>query len=266
MATFFDIKFSHWNHSPECKAWVDKSFDYYVLNFAETGSLEFKLGNNSPVRLNGPVAWLAFPGAHFQFGHKTHQKETWNHRYIAFHGTFADELMQRGIFSIDSPLIPIHNSDRFTVAFNELLYYLDNPVRGNGRATNMLIGLLLQLHEQKIELQFQQMDSRIKSLIKKIKESPAKDWDFEYEAAKMDLSLSHLRKLFTDAINQPPGVFLIAQRMILAAEVLKKTSLSITEIAEICSYDDIYYFNKSFKKHHAIPPGKYRKQARLLDI
>lgn len=263
MADFFNIKFSHWDNVPECRSWVDKSFNYYVLDFAEVGSLEFRLGNNSPVQLNGPVTWLTFPGTKFQFGHKTRQTKAWHHRYIAFHGKFADELVQCGLFSIDTPVLPIYNSDRFTVAFDELLDYLDNPVRGNDRAANMLIGLLLQLHEQKIELQFQKMDKRIKNLMNQIKESPAKSWDLKYEAAKMNLSFSHFRKLFTDAVNQPPGVFLIAQRMLLAAEMLKKTSLSITEIAEMCSYDDIYYFNKSFKKYHAIPPGKYRKQARL---
>jgi len=48
--------------------------------------------------------------------------------------------------------------------------------------------------------------------------------------------------------------------MSLAAKMLKESTLPISEIAEICAYEDIYYFNKSFKKHHGIPPGKYRKQ------
>ena len=52
--------------------------------------------------------------------------------------------------------------------------------------------------------------------------------------------------------------------MELAARLLKEPQLTLTEIAERCGYDDIYYFNKSFKQYHSISPGRYRKQVLIF--
>lgn len=265
MTTFFDIKFLHWNYFPECKTWVSKYFDYYVLDFAESGTLNLSIDNSLPVKLDGPVAWLTFPGTLFQFGKKSNDNGTWNHRYIAFCGSFGDELVKRGIFTPDSPVIPINNPARFTIAFDELLHYLSTPVWGMDRAANMLEGLLLQLHEQKQQSQFEQMDNRIKKLIEKIRLFPAENWDFILESKRLSLSYSHFRKLFREGMNQAPTLFLIGTRMELAARLLKEPRLTLTEIADRCGYGDIYYFNKSFKKYHSISPGKYRKQSLIFN-
>lgn len=264
MANFFDIKFLHWSYVPECSNRTNKYFDYYVLDFAESGTLKFSMDNASPVELNGPVAWLTFPGPYFQFGKNSGDTGTWKHRYVAFRGPFGDELVKRGIFTLDSPIIPISNPERFAIAFDELQNYLNNPVLGVDRAANMLEGLLLQLHEQKQQSQFEQMDNRIKKLVEKIRQFPAENWDFTHEAQKMLLSYSHFRKLFHDGMNQSPTLFLIGARMELAAKLLKEPLLTLAEIAEQCGYDDIYYFNKSFKKYHSISPGRYRKQSLMF--
>ncbi len=264
MATFFDIKFLHWDHVPECKVWISKCFDYYVLDFAAAGTLQFSMDNSPPLNLVGPVAWLTFPGAHFQFGKRSGDSGAWEHRYVAFRGVFADEMVKRGIFNRNSPVIPISNPIRFGIAFDELLRYLNVPALGTDRAANMLEGLLLQLHEQKQQLQFDKMDARIRNLTVKIRQNPEADWDFRMEAKKMLLSSSHFRKLFHDGMNQSPTLFLIGTRMDLAAKLLKGTLLNISEIAERCGYDDIYYFSKSFKKHHSISPGRYRKQSLIF--
>ncbi len=265
MAIFFDIKFLHWNCIQECKTWISKSFDYYVLDFAESGTLKFSMDDSPPETLTGPVAWLTFPGPHFHFGKLNNNDGNWNHRYVAFHGPFADELVKRGIFNQSSPVIPINNPARFKMAFDELLNYLIKPVLGMDRAGNMLEGLLLQLHEQQQQSQFEQMDNRIKRLVEKIRQCPAQNWNFMLEAKKLSLSYSHFRKLFNAGMNQAPTLFLISARMELAASFLKKPELTLTEIAERCGYEDIYYFNKSFKKYYSISPGKYRKQALIFN-
>jgi AraC-like DNA-binding protein len=264
MADFFDIKFLHWNTVPECKVWISKCFDYYVLDFAAKGTLDFSIDNSKPISLDAPVAWLTFPGPRFQFGKRSGDSGVWEHRYVAFNGAFADEMVGRGIFNRNSPVIPIGNPDRFKMAFDELLRYLDSPAWGTGRAANMLEGLLLQLHEQKQQSQFEQMDGRIRSLVVKVRKNPEGKWNFRQEAKKMLLSNSHFRKLFHDGMNQSPTFFLIGARMDLAARLLKETLLTIAEIAERCGYDDIYYFSKSFKKHHSISPGRYRRQSLIF--
>ncbi len=261
VSTFFGIRYPCWGHAPRCRAWVSKFFDYYVLDFAESGSLELRVGDAPMRQLKGPVAWLTYPGSHFQFGKRGGDAGTWEHRYVAFSGAFGDELARKGIFTVDAPIIPIHNLNRFTMAFDELLAYLDNPVWGMDRAAIMLEGLILQLHEQELQQRFEKMDARIKGLVAGVRQDPAKEWDFAQEAGRLGLSNSHFRKLFHDGMNQPPTLFLIGERMKRAARMLREEASTLTEIAERCGYEDIYFFNKTFKKHHGVSPGRYRRQA-----
>ena len=261
MPNLFDIKFLRWGHSPECDARLSQYFDYYVLDFALSGSLELSLDHAPPVILSGPVAWLTFPGMHFRFGDLDEKGYRWNHRYVAFHGPFADEILRWKLFPMHYPIINIYNAPRFVRVFDNLLNYLGDPVLGYDRAVIMLEGLLLQLHEQDAEMQFDHMDSRVKNLADEVRKNPNKDWNFRHEAEKLHLSYSHLRKLFHDGIRQPLNAFLIAEKMNAAAGMLVNTDLTIAEIAEQCGFEDIYHFSKTFKKHHNFPPGKYRKQA-----
>ncbi|WP_231637542.1 helix-turn-helix domain-containing protein [Paenibacillus sp. FJAT-27812] len=46
-----------------------------------------------------------------------------------------------------------------------------------------------------------------------------------------------------------------------ARELLRKTDLSIEEIAIQTGYVEYYYFNKVFKKHCGITPSKFRKSS-----
>lgn len=264
MPNLFDIKFLHWGHTSECDAWIDRYFDYYVLDFALSGKLTLSLDHAAPTVLSGPVAWLTFPGVHFEFGSPKRNSYRWNHRYVAFHGPYMNEILRRKLFPMHHPVINIYNADRFVKAFDSLLHYLDNPVLGNDRAVIMLEALLLQLHEQDTEKQLDRMDSRIGKLANEIRNNPNKNWDFRVEADKLHLSYSHLRKLFHDGLNQPLNSFLTSERLNTAAKMLVNSDLSITEIAERCGFEDIYYFNKAFKKQHAFPPGKYRKQATYI--
>lgn len=48
-------------------------------------------------------------------------------------------------------------------------------------------------------------------------------------------------------------------RMKKASELLLDTNLCLEDICEAVGYNDYYYFNNIFKKHHSCPPLKYRK-------
>ncbi|MHC1695844.1 MAG: helix-turn-helix domain-containing protein [Eubacteriales bacterium] len=49
-------------------------------------------------------------------------------------------------------------------------------------------------------------------------------------------------------------------RMSVATELLSTTDFSITEIAEMCGFENNHYFSSRFKKYQGIQPSEYRKQ------
>ena len=262
MTALFDITFLNCDHVAECRAWIDRCFDYYVLDFAESGSPQFQVDAGPAQQLCGPVAWLTFPGPRFRFGIPPHAERCWNHRYVAFSGPFAERLLKQGVFNTACPVVQIADPSRFIAAFTDLQHYLQYPLWGADRAALMLEGLLLQLHEQRLRSRSEQMDARLRELVRRIREAPSKTWNFEKEAEGMRLSLSHFRRLFHAGMNQPPTRFVIECRMRYAATLLVERDDTIAEIAQACGYDDVYHFSKLFKKTRGISPGQYRKSHR----
>jgi len=261
MKNFKDIEFIAWTHRPECTAWVDKKYDYYVLDYAESGKLSMQIGNEAVQTLNGPVVFLTFPGPRFRFGQRAGH---WNHRFISFKGKLADSFAQSGLFPVNMPVLPISNPERFSRAFDELLNYMDEPEFGSSRAAYMLEGLLLQLHEQPMKKKSRRRDPRIIHIVEKIRMNPEQDWNLQQLARKNALSYPHFRRLFIAATGMPPGNFIFTKRMEKAGKLLQQVfPPTLQETALLCGYDDVYYFNKSFSKFHKIPPGRYRDNFQL---
>jgi AraC-like DNA-binding protein len=262
MNNFKDIEFIAWTHHPMCSAWVNKKYDYYVLDYADSGGLLMQIDNGVIQKLKGPVAFLTFPGPHFKFGrHNGH----WDHRFISFKGNLAERFAQSGLFPTDMPILPINNRKRFINAFDELLNYMNNPEFGISRAAYMLEGLLLQLHEQPPQKNIRHSDPRIIGTIAKITANPEKSWNLQQLARKSALSYPHFRRLFIVATAMPPGNFILAKRMEKAGKILQQPfPPTLQETASLCGYEDIYHFNKSFSKFHKIPPGRYRDNFQLI--
>ncbi len=261
MEYFKDIEFIAWTHRPECNAWVDKRFGYYVLDYAEKGRLLMQVGDGPVQRLKGPVVFMTFPGIHFKFGrHIGH----WDHRFISFKGKLAEHFVHTGLFPTETPILQVNDPERFCRAFDELLKYMDKPEYGTSRAAYMLEGLLLQLHERSSRRTVRRSDLRIHRAIEKITLKPEHNWDLRLLASQSALSYSHFRRLFIAVAGLPPGNFILAKRMEKAAKLLQQPfPPSLQETASFCAYEDIYYFNKSFRKFHGIPPGRYRDNFQL---
>ncbi len=72
------------------------------------------------------------------------------------------------------------------------------------------------------------------------------------------ISVATLRRLFNKNTGYSPKAFIIHSRMAHAEYLLRKSSLSVTEIAEYVGYNEISGFNKTFKAFFGISPLKYR--------
>ncbi|GGG73747.1 response regulator transcription factor [Paenibacillus radicis (ex Gao et al. 2016)] len=68
-------------------------------------------------------------------------------------------------------------------------------------------------------------------------------------------------QLFKKYLSKTFSEYVSELRIKKARELLKKTDLSIEEIAIQTGYVEYYYFNKVFKKHCGITPSKFRKNS-----
>jgi two-component system response regulator YesN len=76
---------------------------------------------------------------------------------------------------------------------------------------------------------------------------------------KFNISLGYLSGLIKKETGITYSEYVINKRLNLAKELFKDHSLSIQDIVHRVGYKDYFHFNKLFKKHIGITPGKYRK-------
>ncbi|MBQ2746337.1 MAG: helix-turn-helix transcriptional regulator [Clostridia bacterium] len=73
----------------------------------------------------------------------------------------------------------------------------------------------------------------------------------------LEISGTHIRKLFNTYMGCSPREYIEKTRLELAAELLSKKSHSIKKISEICGYTNEKVFSIAFKRYFGIPPKKY---------
>ena len=78
-------------------------------------------------------------------------------------------------------------------------------------------------------------------------------------AEAVNLSTSHLSRLFKSDTGLPPGEYLSRLRMEKARHLLATSFLSIKQIMATVGYDSKSHFVRHFRKSFGLAPSKYRK-------
>ena len=71
------------------------------------------------------------------------------------------------------------------------------------------------------------------------------------------ISYPYIKKLFVKKFGVPPIKYSIQLKINYACDLLKSELYTISQIAEICGYNDIYFFSRQFKEYVGISPTKF---------
>ena len=81
------------------------------------------------------------------------------------------------------------------------------------------------------------------------------------QAAKLAVcSESHFMRSFKRAFDCSFGDFLKNYRLNIGASLLTGSDNTILSVANSVGFDNLSYFNRSFKAKYGMTPGQYRKQ------
>ena len=89
---------------------------------------------------------------------------------------------------------------------------------------------------------------------------PAHPWTMPGLAKEVGVSRSVLAERFRHYIGQPPMAYLTHWRLQLGARALMSDERSVAEIASEVGYETEASFNRAFKRHFHLPPGRYRRR------
>ena len=83
-------------------------------------------------------------------------------------------------------------------------------------------------------------------------------FDYENLISLSGLSYSYFKKLFIDKYGCPPVKYITKLKINRACELLMTGKFSISEIANLCGFENVYYFSNVFKKHTGVSPKNYK--------
>lgn len=264
MKYFSGVEFLGFGAHPVYSNWDTRTLkDYHSLQYVHSGHLHIGLDNDKNVRrYEGPFAWLMYKNRYFRYGNP--DGTPWAHYYVLFRGPRINEYIKKGLYPItlEPPIIKISNSVKFLNDILLLQECLKTFPAKQDLAVHMLEGILLQLHMQPPSQDINNNFSKeMHILATKINVSPMSTWDFEGTARKMGLSYSHFRLLFRNEMGCPPHQYVLRCKLGRAAAMLSEhKSKSIKEIAEETGFENLFYFNRVFRKYYHLPPARYRRE------
>jgi AraC family transcriptional regulator len=101
-------------------------------------------------------------------------------------------------------------------------------------------------------------DPRLARAIGYIHDHLADDLSLDIMAGEAAMSPFHFSRVFKAATGRSPLAYVIAERMRLAAVLLRTTRLPVAEIAYRVGYEDVSRFGEHFKREHGSTPASLR--------
>ena len=155
--------------------------------------------------------------------------------------------------------------------FADLIRLLDSPAPLHAVTSLALLRCLILEVALSIESQStpQAKDSytskRVRRFLEHLNSRIDEDWTLEQMAAECGVKRTQFAKICQSVCGYPPYSYLSRLRFEKACELLRETTLPITDIAYTCGYGSTQYLAASFKKAARLSPSDYRKLCPQLE-
>ena len=103
-------------------------------------------------------------------------------------------------------------------------------------------------------------DARLGVAMREMHGDPARSWTVAQLAKKAALSRSTFFDRFTRAVGLPPMEYLLAWRMAVAKDLLRRYDVGLAEVAERVGYSSASTFSTAFSRHVGQSPSRYARE------
>lgn len=127
-------------------------------------------------------------------------------------------------------------------------------------ASFALVSLLRHLNKHPVSISGIMLSGVAAEAVAYVNEHLATPFENSDIANHLNISLSHLRRIFREEMGVSLGRYTARNRIDAAKHRLLNTSLRVEEIAAACGYRDVYVFSHAFKRAEGLSPSHYRTQ------
>lgn len=254
---FYGISFPH-GKGEFCTKTI---FDYYTVCCFEDPFLYEKDGKL--LEGNAGEVLIMEPGQVVWHGPRPDAKEGFRNDWVYIYGSRFSELLKAYPLPLNSAFsVGRHNALRPYIERikKEMSVKLEGyQEKMNCIVTEMVIDLYRMYGLGSLA---QTPEARLEEARTRIMQNPERDWTLNSMAALCGYSSSRFSALYKNHFGCPPKNDLLKTRLELARKMLKYSTLSVTDVAEQCGFQTIYYFSKYFKDATGLSPREYALQYR----
>ncbi|TDE15481.1 helix-turn-helix transcriptional regulator [Dyadobacter psychrotolerans] len=236
-----------------------RRLDEFQLVYISGGGGVFESENLPPTIVEAGTAFLLFPNVWHRYkpAHNTGWEEFW----VGFGGHYSEYLMRQECFSPESPLLKIGFDAELLAVFLRLVDTLKYEGLAHKQISSCLVIQLLGLIYASA-LMSKTVRTRKEKLIHQIRYEIHENWmipiSMEDLAAKHDVGYVWFRKAFKEITGTSPGQYHLNIKLDKASQMLRQTTLSVSEIAYQAGFESEFYFSRIFKKKMGNAPSQYR--------
>lgn len=233
---------------------------HYVISGTGTLMADDSKGNTKTYSVKSMQGFMIFPD---QITTYIADKELpWEYVWVEFDGLRTTEILNVCGFSADSPVYRTRSAELREKMAKELLYISEHSDQSVFHLMGHLY-LFLDLLAQsapapKPAVNSKMSDYYIKEAINFIEQNFQNDISIEDVAAVCGINRSYLGRIFRTSTGRSPQEFLISYRMTKAAELLKLTTLSVSDIGCAVGYENPLHFSRAFKNVYGVSPREWR--------
>jgi AraC-like DNA-binding protein len=103
-------------------------------------------------------------------------------------------------------------------------------------------------------------DAQLAPAMRQMHDQLDRSWTVAQLAKTAALSRSAFFERFTRTVGRPPMEYLLAWRMAVAKDMLRRHDFGLDEVAERVGYGSASTFSTAFSRHVGQPPGRYARQ------
>lgn len=190
-------------------------------------------------------------------------KLPWEYIWIEFDGMRAREIIETAGLSPDHPVYHASYKDLRENMKDEMLYIAEHhdasPFHLMGHLY-LFIDYLSRSSSSQMTTSGRVRDFYIKEALNYIEQNFQNDISVENIASFCGLNRTYFGRIFKETVGKSPQQFLLSYRMAKAAELLKLTQLSISDIGNAVGYPNQLHFSRAFKNVYGVSPREWRNK------
>ncbi len=235
--------------------WIHRQLGFTVHFVLEGSGILFIHGKEYNITEN--QLFFVEPGVDHMY--YPDEENKWKYIWIYFSGTRAEKIAEDMGFSVERPVIDVHNVKGVRKILTDLIREADEGNINEYKAKGAFFSVVGEAAAVDAGESF--AGSCAEDAAKLLATNFAKS-DFSLDVLCRMLYISHstLCKAFKETFDITPLKYLIQLRMNNATKLLSQSDISVRDVAELSGYRDEIHFMKTFKSYFGITATEYRKQ------